>query len=433
MDKARKKTGLLQKTSRIFVMLSFLLMCCSTVVLYFYVRHILQQEIEEELYAITDRIETSLQQGEAPYSMPPVIEVVEAAATGQKILRDTLLYDDTQGKMELFRELVSFRTAGNRTYRITVRDYVLESQKILAAIIFSYVLIIALVFILLFYLNRAGNAYLWRPFFETLEKIGNFSLIDKEPLKLQDPDIREFSQLNKQVKTLTEKVRDDYRNLKQFTEDVSHELQTPLSIIQMKVDNIINSAPLSDEQYKQLTSIQKDIKRVTQMNKGLTLLTKIENNQFNLVREIDLSGMIRDKIADFEGLSNDKIELVCRDTLVVKMDYHLAEILCNNLISNAIKHCSGTGNIRVETTFLTLTVINPGDRAIVHADQVFERFYRENNSVRSTGLGLAIVKKICDLYQFDIAYAFVKNMHVFTVTVPGDPVLLSVKTPKAKL
>ncbi|MGS2740951.1 sensor histidine kinase [Sinomicrobium sp. M5D2P17] len=420
MHKTNKKIGLLQKTSRIFILLSLLLMCSSSVVLYFYVRKILQKEIEEELYAITARIENSLLKGNLPYIMPPVVEVSEASKVVPEILKDTLIYDDTQQDMELFRELSSFKQIGNKVYKVTVRDYVLESQNILLAIVLSYVLIIALVLILLFYLNRAGNAYLWNPFFHTLAQIEKFSLTGKESIALENPDILEFTQLNDKIRDLTRKVRDDYHNLKQFTEDVSHELQTPLSIIQMKVDHVINAAPVSEEQYQQLTSIQKDIKRLTQMNKGLTLLTKIENSQFAAIREIDFNTMIQGKITDFEELFGDKIYIDSTRDLIVEMNDYLAEILCNNLISNAIKYCSKKGEITIGISSYAFTVKNTGNAPIVHSEQVFNRFYRENSSAKSTGLGLAIVKKICDLYGFKISYAFSDGMHVFTVDFSGN-------------
>lgn len=62
-----------------------------------------------------------------------------------------------------------------------------------------------------------------------------FSLLSKEPLQLLDSEILEFSELNKEISQLTGKVRDDYENLKQYTEDVSHELQTPWPLYRPKL------------------------------------------------------------------------------------------------------------------------------------------------------------------------------------------------------
>src|SRR5665811_311373 len=109
------------------------------------------------------------------------------------------------------------------------------------------------------YFNRAKNVRLWTPFFLNLEAMKRFSLSSDVPIPLVESEILEFSDLNKEITTLTNKVRADYQNLKQFTEDVSHELQTPLAIIQAKIENIINGDNLNELQFGHLTSIQKDI------------------------------------------------------------------------------------------------------------------------------------------------------------------------------
>ncbi|WP_157136799.1 sensor histidine kinase [Galbibacter orientalis] len=415
MNKNRKKVGLIQKTSNIFIMVSLLLMSLSSIALYFYLRNILEVEIEEQLYSTAARIESSLEAGKNPYSLPPAVEVATSNKSLPDILKDTLIYDPSQDEIELFRELSSFKKINNINYKITVRDLVVESENILMAIIISYLLIIITVFVVLYYFNKVGNSYLWKPFFNTLEQIKEFSLSTKEPVALSISNIREFSELNTQVKILTDKVRGDYNNLKQFTEDVSHELQTPLAIMQVKIESVINDAPLSNQQYDQLTSIQKDIKRVTQMNKGLTLLTKIENNQFINPKQVSLTSIVEGNIANFKEIFQQDIQFVNENELLVTMDYHLAEILCNNLISNAIKHHIGSGDIVIEITKEHLSVCNKGEKPILHADRIFNRFYKENESVKSTGLGLAIAKKICDMYNFKLTYTFEKGFHIFLV------------------
>ncbi|WP_417444079.1 sensor histidine kinase [Joostella sp.] len=409
------KIGLIQKTSGIFIISSIVLMSLSAVLLYFYVRSILREEIEEELYSTTARIEHLLAQGAAPFSLPPVVEVNSTPILSKETIKDTLIFDPSQNEDEVFRELTSFKEIKGINYKIVVRDLVVESEGILIAIIVSYIVIILLVFIILFYFNRVGNSYLWKPFFSTLQEIKKFSITNREVIMLESTDIKEFSELNYQIEELTGKVRADYNNLKQFTEDVSHELQTPLSIMQVKVDNIINGDPLSDEQYTQLTSIQRDIKRVTQMNRGLTLLTKIENNQFLNAKEISIAFLIEESLKNFKEISPQVIQYNKEDELLVTMDLYLAQILCNNLISNAIKHNSGVGEIIIETKSNSLFISNQGTNSILNADQIFNRFYRENESIKSTGLGLAIVKKICDLYNFKVSYHFRSGLHVFSV------------------
>ena len=100
------------------------------------------------------------------------------------------------------------------------------------------------------------------------------------------------------------------------------------------------------------------------------------------------------------------------------MDAHLAEVLCNNLLSNAIKYNLPNTPIVMVLEKDSLSVRNKGIRAILKPDQLFQRFYKESDEVKSTGLGLAIVKKICDLYGFQPSYRFTNNEHHFTISLP---------------
>ncbi len=416
LSEKNNKIRLIQKSSRTFLVTSALLMVLSTVVLFFYVKSLLQTEVEEELFSTEARIETALLENKPLYTLPPVVEIVEVVDLEAQILKDTLIYDPSQDELEEFRELSSFKKVNGQNYKITVRSLVVESDDILIAVVVSYVIIIVLVFLVLFYFNRAWSKKLWSPFFANLEQMKKFSLSTETPMQLVDSDILEFSELNKEVMQLTNKVKTDYKNLKQFTEDVSHELQNPLAIIQAKVENIINGDGLNEVQFEHLTSIQKDIQRLTQMNKRLTLLTKIENNQFVKVKKVNIAKNMGETIQNFQEISSTKINYSDKEDIHVQMDPYLAEILCNNLISNAIKYSPEEGKIEVRTSGNTLSISNQGPKALEKPENLYSRFYRESETTKSTGLGLAIINRICELYRFEISYHFKENHHIFSIT-----------------
>lgn len=412
-----KRIPLIKKTSRIFIGISFTLMVLSSIALYFYVRNMLQEEIEEELFSTLARVETALSNNESTFSLSPLVEVTEVTTMGNQIQKDTLLYDPFQKEIESFRELRSFKQINGKKYSIVVRKFIIDSEDILMAIVFSYITIILLVFVFLFYFNKERNKKLWKPFFNNLEAMKNFSLTSDKPIPLMESEILEFYELNKEITILTDKVRIDYKNLKQFTEDVSHELQNPLAIIQAKIENIINGDNLSDKQFENLTSIQKDIQRLGQMNKRLTLLTKIENNQFVSPEQVDLTDIMKRAVDNFHEISSSKIRFVPNESILVEMDKYLAEILCNNLISNAIKHSPNDREVEIVTKTNLLSVSNNGTTPLEHPEKLFSRFYRESEANKSTGLGLAIVKQICVLYCFEINYNFNQGKHFFAVKV----------------
>lgn len=409
------KVRLIKKTSRTFLFAGLALALLSTIALYFYTKYQLENELEEVLYSTEARIENALKSGEIVSSLPPIIEVNEVEVLKNKILKDTLIYDPSQEEMEIFREFSNYKKINGKNYQITIREMVLESEDFLFAIVLSNVTIFGLAFVFLFYFNTSRNIQLWQPFFKNLEQMKRFSLSSKAPLDLVESDVLEFSELKNEIMTLTNKVRADYENLKQFTEDVSHEMQTPLAIIQAKIDNIINAQDINDIQFEQITSIQKDIQKLKQLNKRITILTKIDNNQFVTVENINLTEIINNKVDSFKELKMSKMFHASNEILNVSMDPYLADILVNNLISNAIKYNNSEEVITIVTDKSSFVISNFGEKALEHPHKLFQRFYRESNETKSTGLGLAIVKKICDLYQFKVSYKFDKMHHIFSV------------------
>ena len=411
-----KKITLIKKTSKTFLLTGFVLAFLSSVALYFYTKYLLKNEVEEVLYSTEARVSDALKHQNIIYSLPPVTEVEIVKTLKNKLLKDTIIYDPSQDEMELFRELSTFKKINGANYKITVRNLVVESENFLFAIVLSNIIIFLLAFLFLFYFNTKRNLKLWKPFFMNLEQMKRFSLTSKKILTLVESDVLEFSELKNEITLLTNKVKTDYENLKQFTENISHEIQTPLAIIQAKIDNPINEYDINDKQFSQVTSIQKDIQRLKQLNKKITILTKIDNNQFINIENVQLTVSISEKIKNFKEMQFTNILHSSKQELMVTMDSYLADILINNLISNAIKHGEKREEeILIFTTESTLTISNFGDTALVNPESLFLRFYRESKTAQSTGLGLAIVKKICDFYGFTLSYDHKEQKHVFSI------------------
>ena len=411
----KQKTTLIQKTSKTFLITGLILAFLSCVALYFYTNNLLQREIEEELYSTEGRITDAISDHKTLFSLSPITEVTIVDSLKPESLKDTILFDPSQNEMELFRELSTYKRINNVNYHIVIRTLVVETDEIVMAIVLSNIAIFLLAFLFLLYFNKAQNLRLWKPFFYNINQMKQFSVTSTEPLVLVDSDILEFSELQTQIQDLTNKVRVDYENLKQFTENISHEIQTPLAIIQAKIDNIINEHAINDKQFEQVSSIQKDIQRLKQLNKKITILTKIDNRQFANVEEVSISQLVNHKVEDYKELEIMNIVHLSNENLVVQIDPFLAEILVTNLISNAIKHSLLNENIVIFTNSNSLLVSNPGEVAIQNPDKLHLRFYREQNNFKSTGLGLSIVQKICDLYGYTLSYKFENKQHIFSI------------------
>ena len=415
--KEHKTHRLLRKTSINFLIMSASLFIVTAAALFIYTRLLLDEEIEEELYSQVAYIQQNIEQGNAPSSIKPIVSIEKVLQLRPTILKDTMMFDPRQDELESFRELSKSIKSDEGIFEIKVRTLVIESEDIFAGIVVSFLSILTFVFIILFFINKSRNEKMWKPFFSSLDKLKKFSFDTKDPIVFEASNIQEFNDLNTGLNDLVIKIKSDYDNLKQFTEDVSHEAQTPLAIMQAKIENIINQNNLTNEQYDKLNSIQKDIKRLTHLNKRLILLAKIDNDQFSKPGVIDVNTFIAERVADFEDISENEFQIEVNDRAQLIMDPYLAEILLNNLLSNAVKYSQPKSKIYIKASRMMIQISNTGHAVLNNPDKVFDRFYREDLTQKSTGLGLSIVNKICHYYGTSPSYRFdqKEKLHTFRV------------------
>ena len=77
---------------------------------------------------------------------------------------------------------------------------------------------------------------------------------------------------------MTQRVKKDYTELKSFTDNASHEMMTPLAVINSKLDTLIQTEILSDQQGELIADVYLAVSRLSRLNQSLLLMTKIENN-----------------------------------------------------------------------------------------------------------------------------------------------------------
>jgi signal transduction histidine kinase len=155
--------------------------------------------------------------------------------------------------------------------------------------------------------------------------------------------------MNQTLEKTTSQARREYSLLKEFTENASHEMQTPLAIIRSKLDLLIQDENLSEDQSKTMQSAYSAIEKLSRLNQSLLLLAKIENNQFAETTNIDLKQKIEEKLDAFHELwqnQNISVSSSLKDA-TVDLNSELTEILLNNLLSNATRHNFSNGSIRI--------------------------------------------------------------------------------------
>ncbi|MCI0751085.1 MAG: HAMP domain-containing histidine kinase, partial [Flammeovirgaceae bacterium] len=259
---------------------------------------------------------------------------------------------------------------------------------------------------------------LWKPFYNTLNQLKAYELDKSELIQPEKTNIIEFDDLNKTVSHLTDRNRKVYLEQKEFIENASHELQTPLSIFQSKLDNLMQLPGLTEAGAATILDLEETAQRMARLNKNLLLLSKIDNDQFNEVEEIDLSVLAKKLLSNLQPMADvDNISIQTSiNPLSIKANSTLLEVLLTNLFHNAIRHTNPKGEVNVQITGRVLTVSNTGSPLKMSPDKMFERFSKEGNGENSSGLGLAIVKKVCDTCRYEIVYNFQNEVHIFSVT-----------------
>lgn len=315
-----------------------------------------------------------------------------------------------------FRQLLFSVTAGGQLYTVSVGESETETEDLLELIMLVTAGMILLLLGTLFLANRLLLRRIWQPFYRTLEGIRQFNLSSRHPLPAHDTDIEEFKNLDGAVEQMTQKILKDYEILKNFADNASHEMQTPLAIINSKLDLMIQDADLSEKHLRQLQAMYDAVGRLSKLNQSLLLLTKIENNQFTNIDQVDLCSLIEAKLMQLEDLVRDRKITVGThlDRVCPQMNTYLADILLNNLLGNAIRHNLEGGSLDIRLEDDKLQIDNTGADLQLDATTLFDRFTKGAHS-QGTGLGLAIVKQICDNYGFTLSYSFSNALHRVTV------------------
>lgn len=315
-------------------------------------------------------------------------------------------------------------------------------EDIAEGIVLQFFLITAVVGVACVVVMRFISKRLWTPFDTTLKSIENFRLESATVPYLPESDIREFTSLNRSLRELIERCIDSYRIQKEFTENASHEMQTPLAVFQSKLDLLLQQPNLTAEQAAIIQDLSLSTSRLARLNRNLLLLAKMENRQFQMTEAVDVVDVVKELLPSFEVLTEASPTALRThfdvEHLEVKANRPLLESLVNNLVVNAIRHSELRGNGlqaadvvekeseiiitisgaaigSLETAAPTFVVSNIATGGALDATHIFERFYRPAGQTTGNGLGLAIVKSVCDYHGWHVTYSFEGGRHVFTV------------------
>lgn len=424
---------LLNKTTKPFIIYVLIILVISVPIYYLVVDAIWKHELDEHNEIVAKK--TAFQINSLKLSDQKLLETiklwneVQPTTNIQNVekndnFKDSIFIIEKPHDFLHFEEIDRFRCLSKiiylnkKPYRFNIETNIEESQETIFFISLTTVILFILIVGGLLILNSRLSKSVWKPFRETLDKLKTFSLNNETKIEFSPTDVAEFDELNQSLGKLIEHNISVYKTQKEFTENASHELQTPLAILKNKLDILLQNEDLTEKQYHIAEEMNRALSRSSRINKNLLLLAKIENNQFDN-SEINFDELLNQSMEilqeHFEQ-KNISVHSEISSPVKVSGNIGLTEVLINNLILNAIRHTPANGSIGIKLSQSIFEISNSGTEKL-NPDLLFKRFSRFSKDNNGSGLGLAIVKEICKSQNWTIDYQFGNNYHIFSVKI----------------
>ncbi len=414
---------LLQRTGLYFMGFSFVILLIGGLGIFYTLQYMLDHEMDENLHHTRAVLNKELGKMN---ELPPIVEIMDEVIDIREVrmpstievYKDTfrLVREEGEEELEPFRQYIYTDMIKGKYYQIALNHSKFDSEDLLIAITGLIVGFLLLFLLALNLFNRFLSQKIWQPFYHTIQQIRQYSFSQPNALTALPSTIDEFATLDTALAQMTNKLTKDYQSLKQFTENASHEIQTPLAIIRAQIDLLLQQKQ-AETSLQHIQQIQQSVTKLSKLNKSLLLLTRIENRQFEPLELIALGDIIHQKLEALDLLVRAKSLRVERDIspLTLRANPILVDIIISNLLTNAIKHNLPDGTISILLTEDKLLLKNTGNSLMKSPSKLFERFQKADDSAKSVGLGLAIVKEICEVYHWGIDYRNEAEWHLVEV------------------
>ncbi|WP_299986545.1 HAMP domain-containing sensor histidine kinase [uncultured Pontibacter sp.] len=412
---------ILTKTSLYYLLVSVIVFLLGGTSFYKILQTEIYDEVDDQLFTDKENIiEYIRRHNELPSVTSGISEAIivretSANAGALEALSDTLIFSTYDEEYVPFRKLTFTTYQDGKPFEYTILKSLMDFEDLFESTMLAMAWIFVLLLVGLAGVNYFINKYNWRNFYDTLERAKRYSLTRRKPLVLKPSNTQEFQELNEVLQAMTGKIHNDYLNLKEFTENASHEIQTPLAIVSNKLELFMQSDNLTMQQAAMLDEMHASINRLSRLNRSLILLTRIENREFSENEVIPLHELLQeqlDQLQEMMQMHGIQVEIEAMQPVFVEMNTGLCEILISNLLLNAIRHNSTGGIIRINLQADELCIKNSGEALQEEPVSLFERFRSGGKFSGSLGIGLALVSKISELYQLQPSYTYEEGLHV---------------------
>jgi signal transduction histidine kinase len=379
------------------------------------------RELVAEEQAWIDYLQTGLEHGRVFILKTREVSVypVNAPANGAPVLENITEKLQLPENSPPFRQLSQVVQIDDISYQIILRKS--QEQKVILLSNFRRTMLLVLLglFIVVLVFNWVISRNLWAPFRQSLQKIRDTELNKIQALQFGKTNTVEFNELNNSLNALRDKIYSDYINMKEFTENAAHEMQTPIAAVQGKMELLLQDQNLYEDQVQLIADSTGILNRLARLNQGLLLLAKIENNQYEAAKPVSFIGITEKYLRLFDDMINAKsltVETIIEGDFSPTLHPLLADSLVTNLLGNAVKYNYAGGRIRITVSIQKFQVSNTSRLDPIPGEKLFKRFNTSKEQDESSnGLGLAIAKKIADSNGLRLEYFTENNMHSFVL------------------
>lgn len=414
-----------KKITQYFTLVVFCSMAFGFFIFYFAVERATTQSAIGKLEKLSNVVEKKIAEGvpieliedEHPDITIKILGDSQKELTKKVIKEDVYEWDAKLQTMVNHITVTTYPYVKNSHYQIQAQiGLIIIDNKFFIGIVMVIAWIFIFVIISIIFFGELIARNLYTPFYHLLNEMEHFDVRENQELKTAKTEIRELNQLNEFFIRTSKQSIGHYNALKEFSQNLSHELQTPIANIKAKIELMLND-DISEFQMTSLSEMYDSLNRISAINRSLILLMSLEDHQ-NSEDVINFTELIENVISEQEDLilMNDvKVTLDLSQDIYININPLLAHIVISNLVSNANRHNYKNGSIYIGLTSSRFIIRNTGYEQEFTNETIFKRFNKGKHNTQSIGLGLALVKKILNVYDLEIKYTFSSNLHQFTI------------------
>lgn len=378
-------------------------------------------EIIREAYDNPDLITDSREFGINQFRILPA---ESGEAIDQNRFYNELIYMPYDEEEEPYRVLrTGFYTRSGVAYELEIRTSTVEEDDFLINLAISLSVLYAVIALSIILINYIVLTRALRPFKKILAGLRNYRFGREKSFTPVENQVTEFSDLNTHIIHMISRNEQLFEQQKRFIENASHELQTPLTVTINKLDLLMDDERLGEESLSKIAEAKQSLLRMVGLNKSLLILSRIENRQYSVIREVNFTEIVKQLLDDFSvfiDFKELKVELNEEQEFIVQYNDDLARILLSNLLRNAIKYNSKGGILNIYVRKDRLEIANTGNGEALNPQYIFDRFHKGTQDSNSNGLGLSIVRSIVENYpSVEISYSYEKGLHIFSLKKIG--------------